>query len=249
MRMDAHAARMMWVSRVGLRSFVLAFLVFTLGLSATLSCSSPQKQEPTPQEILDEAGNKLANLESVHFKLDAEGGAFTVGPGLAASSLEGDVLKPDRLHVKGKTNIGGMTLDLNIIAVGDQIYFANPLTRRWEKLSANTGAKVPRVLGSDGVARVLNSASNVRRNEDATIDGVTTYHLAGELDPAALASIFGSSAGSSPVPGEIWIGKDDFLVRQIRLSGPLMENDAANVVRTIHLSRFDEPVLIEAPVR
>lgn len=249
MRTYARAARTRRVSRVAPRSFVLGFLVLALGLSTVLSCNSPQNQEPTAQEILGEASNKLANLESLHFKLDAEGGGFTVGPGLTASSLEGDVLKPDRLHVKGKTNIAGMALELNIIAVGDQIYLANPLTRQWEKLSADTGATVPRVLGSDGVARVLNSASNVKRNEDATVDGVTNYHVAGELDPAALASIFGTAAGPAPVPGEIWIGKEDFLVRQIRLSGPLMENDAPNVVRTIQLSRFDEPVLIEAPVR
>jgi hypothetical protein len=47
---------------------------------------------------------------------------------------------------------------------------------------------------------------------------------------------------------EVWIGRDDFLLRSIRLEGRITEAEAEGIVRTLKLSGFDVPVTIEAPI-
>ena len=46
---------------------------------------------------------------------------------------------------------------------------------------------------------------------------------------------------------EVWVGRDDYLVRKVRLTGRLVEADTPEIVRVLELSRFDEPVSIEPP--
>ena len=46
---------------------------------------------------------------------------------------------------------------------------------------------------------------------------------------------------------ELWIGKDDMLLRRLRLTGPISPDEDAAAVRTVELSEFDEAVQITAP--
>ena len=46
---------------------------------------------------------------------------------------------------------------------------------------------------------------------------------------------------------ELWIGKDDKLVRRLRLTGPISSAEDAAAVRTVELSEFDEAVRVTAP--
>jgi hypothetical protein len=49
------------------------------------------------------------------------------------------------------------------------------------------------------------------------------------------------------VKGTIWIGKEDRLVRRVRLDGPFGGDDPDDVIRVVTLSKFDEPISIELP--
>jgi hypothetical protein len=54
------------------------------------------------------------------------------------------------------------------------------------------------------------------------------------------------------VPGtaigvELWIGKGDLLVRSIKLTGKITENEVSGIVRILSLSNFDESISIALP--
>jgi hypothetical protein len=49
------------------------------------------------------------------------------------------------------------------------------------------------------------------------------------------------------VPFTIWVGKQDFRLRRVRLEGPVAENEPASIVRTLEMSKFDEAVTITSP--
>jgi hypothetical protein len=49
------------------------------------------------------------------------------------------------------------------------------------------------------------------------------------------------------VPAEVWVGAEDFLVRQLRLEGPIDAGDTDSTIRTLKFSNFNQPVIIERP--
>jgi hypothetical protein len=81
-----------------------------------------------------------------------------------------------------------------------------------------------------------------------TLDGTRVYHLSGAVPAAAIVDMIGGQAVVELVGGELWVGADDFLVRQVRLQGAIAPAEKASVVRVLKLSRFNEPVTIEPPV-
>ena len=46
---------------------------------------------------------------------------------------------------------------------------------------------------------------------------------------------------------DLWIGKDDSLVRRVVVSGALTFSEATTMKRTLELSGFDQPITITPP--
>ena len=95
--------------------------------------------------------------------------------------------------------------------------------------------------------------------DEETIDGEPTTVVEGLLDvrQVALAGVGTPAAGmETPAAGDlpdpllvqIWIDAEGRVVR-LQLDGPLTDAEAANVVRRLDLSAFDEEVDIQPPGR
>ena len=50
-----------------------------------------------------------------------------------------------------------------------------------------------------------------------------------------------------PIDTKLWIGKEDFLLRQVRIKGQITEGEEPEIVRILKLSQFNQPVSIELP--
>ena len=46
---------------------------------------------------------------------------------------------------------------------------------------------------------------------------------------------------------ELWVGKDDLLVRSIKLTGQITATEVPGIVRTLSLSNFNETLNIALP--
>ena len=64
---------------------------------------------------------------------------------------------------------------------------------------------------------------------------------------SAFAEMMDSQSTTDVVNGELWIGADDFLLRQLMLEGPLDAGDTDSTVRVLEFSNFDTPVAIARP--
>ena len=99
-----------------------------------------------------------------------------------------------------------------------------------------------------GVTTLATAMTNVTLVGAETVDGTEAHHLTGRVPNDRVATFL----GTAPIPGEtavdLWIGIEDSLVRRVELRGPTVEGDAAEVVRALEFSAFDEPVTIEPPV-
>src|SRR5436190_225979 len=108
------------------RRSVLGALV-AVGLSST-ACSGQKAADLTPEEILQKSSDALKQAKSLHFKLSSTGGMMSMGSGLVAKSIEGDVVKPDRLKGSATSTFGKVTVDIGFVVVGAHQYITNPIT-------------------------------------------------------------------------------------------------------------------------
>lgn len=237
-----------------MRTLLFAWLVAAILASAVLSaCVAPQAQEPTrkkeltAQEIADKSAETMKEVKSIHFVLEVENGTMVVAPGITVDKVEGDAVRPDRMHLNTTANVAGFTVEIELIGAEGKQYLLNPLTRRWEPLQVAFPAS-NLFEPERGVAEIMKNVKNLTKLPNETIDGVDSYHLKGTIDSTVIAAIVGGAASGSPVELEAWVGVNDFFIRQMKLGGAVLQGDRAEAIRTLRLSRFNEPVTIEPPV-
>ncbi len=226
-----------------LLSFI-TLVVMVIGCAGP--AETPAETPLTALEIIDKSSQKLQGINSFHFVLEHVGGGTPIAMGLKMNEAVGDVAKPDRLKMTASGTMAGMFLEVEIISVGEVTYMTNPLTGRWELLPTEFRALSVFDMNS-GVAAIMRGIADLTRLDDEEMDGVPGYHLRGSIDSGDLASITGSSVEGVKIDTEVWIGKEDFLVRLIKLEGKITESEVAGIVRTLKLSNFNEEVSIELP--
>ena len=229
----------------------IVILVFP-GCNQSAAPSSPaptQVPSPTaltPAEIISQAGEKLGSISSFHFVLDHNGGGTPISGGIEMTKADGDVVKPDKLKMTITGAAMGMTIEVQLITIGDQTYMTNPFTSQWDLLPNDF--KVLSVFDpNSGIAAILKGLNNPNKLNDEPIQGVNCYHLSGGIDSGKLSSITGSSVQGVNIATEVWVGKDDFWPRQFKLDGKITDTEKPGIVRTLSLSAFNSPVSIVSP--
>jgi lipoprotein LprG len=227
---------------------IIGVVVLLVILLAACGPKAPPTPTPlTAAEIIEKSAEKMETLSSFHFELDQVGGGTPIAMGLEMTKAVGDVARPGKLKTTISATIAGMFLEVGIITVGETTYMTNPLTMQWEPLPSEFSAVA--LFNPDiGIKAIIKGVKNPTKLEDEEVAGIFCYHLKGTLDSSDLRPFVGSAALEGiPIGTEIWIGKDDFLLRQIKLEGRLTEAEKPGIIRTITLSKFDQPVTIELP--
>lgn len=203
-------------------------------------------EAPTAAEIVAGAAEKTAELKSFRFTLDVEN-VPPSGGGLSLTSAKGEVIVPDRLGAKASGTFSRIPIETELVIVGDEDYFLDPLTRQWRRLDVDT-SPVAFFDPAKGVVSVIERAVELEAAGSEAVGGVETHRLTGKVkagDAAPLLAV--SSTSDRLVDVELWIGKDDLLLRRIRVRGPVGEGEPADAGRTVELSDFGRPFEIEAP--
>ena len=203
-------------------------------------------KEPTAAEIVADAAEKTAEVKSFRFTLDVENVPAS-GSGLSLTSADGEVIVPDRLRAKASAIFSRIPIETELVIVGDEDYFLDPLTRRWRRLDVGT-SPVAFFDPAKGVLGVIEGAVEIEAAGSETVGGVETYRLTGQVkgrDAAPLLVV--SSTSDRLVDVELWIGKDDLILRRIRVRGPVGEGEPAEASRTVEISDFGQKFEIEAP--
>jgi lipoprotein LprG len=218
-----------------LRAAAPAALVLALA-----GCGGGQSAE----ELVDETVAATSAVESFHLVIETQA-VETSGQGLSLTFVEGDVLVPDRL----KGRVGGSFLGLSIttdLVVVDDEYFLKVPFGGWQQIDVDT---LPSAFfdPEQGILAVIEGASGLERDGSEAIGGVDCARITGQVRAGALKPLLDDAEGDAMLGMELWIGKDDKLLRRLQLNGPIEPEESADAVRTVDLSRFDEPVEIEAP--
>jgi len=230
------------------RNFLVTLIWLILIVTVVGGCAE-QEATPTPltaSQIIDKSSEKMQTLNSFHFTLDQVGGGTPIAMGIEMQKAFGDVVRPDRLTMTIDGTFSGMALEVIIITVGRVIYMTNPLSGQWETPPAEFD--ILSVFNPNAfIASVMQDITGLTKLADENSGGVICYHLSGSISSDDLSAITGSSVKGVAINVEVWIGKDDLLLRSVKLTGKITETEVPGIVRTLNLSDFNEVISIELP--
>ncbi len=195
-------------------------------------------------ELLTAAATAFAGLQGFHFVLTQESATIPLPPNFALESAEGNIVLPDRFEAELETEVQGVNVSVDAIAIGSDTWLTNPFTRQWQKLDvdlrdfADLAALLPTLLPA---------IQNPEIAGESTIDGVRSHRVVGRADSSELQDALPFSLPGLEVEIEVWIGVDDSLPRRLRVIGQLIAGESGDAVRQIDLTRFNRPVRINPP--
>lgn len=223
-------------------TLILGFLV-----AVTILFSCGGQTEGDANEIIDSAAAAMAGVTSLHFRLDMGDAGVEFIPGMTATKMEGDAVRPDRMQATIQVVVGGIPLKVEYRAIGDSHYVTNPLDRQsWQALP---GAAIAESLLDPGVGvmAILAELTDLELQGIDSIGGADSFRITGFAPSSTVAGFLDSPSAGGSTRVEIWIGADDSLVRKIVLHGPSLKGDPPDTLRTLELSRFNSSISIVAP--
>jgi len=123
----------------------------------------------------------------------------------------------------------------------------NPFNRQWQPLPSGNSLK-DIFDPTQGIKSVAEALQNPEVTAEEQVGGVATYRVEGTVDSAILEAAAPIAEPGLTVNVKVWIGKDDSLIRRVRLEGPIAPDEPQDIVRTLDVSKFDESVTIEPPI-
>ena len=100
---------------------------------------------------------------------------------------------------------------------------------------------------TESVTALLAGMDDLTLLGDGELEDGPAFVIRGVGPTEALAQLIPGALPGSFIPTELWVGKADGRLRQVRLTGPLVAGDLPDTVRLVRLkSLVDEPE-IKAP--
>jgi len=224
---------------------LLAGLGVVLAALAVAGCGRGGGSGEDPATVVRDSAAATEKVKSFHFALDISKVPKTA-KGLRLTGAEGDAKVPDRLRAQVSGTFAGFPLSTKLVAVGGRVWIENPLSGSWQAVDVDT---TPGFLldPQKGVLGVMRGMTHVENDGSEEVDGDSTTRIKGTIDAAVVGPLVAASGASGSVAVTLWIGKDDRILRRIEVRGPVGVGEPADAVRAVELSRFGEPVAVEAP--
>lgn len=218
--------------------------VAAVALLATAGCGGGG-DGASAAEIVSESASATEAVQRFHFTLDVQNVPRS-GTGLQLTSAEGDVVAPDRARADVAGNFAGVPIATQVVAIGEDVWLKNPLSAKWEAIDVAT-TPIALLDPSRGVLGVMQGITDPQDEGTEVVDGTTLRKLTGTVSATDVAPLVAVSPSEREVPVTLWIGEEDHLLRRIEVSGPVADGEPEDALRVVDISRFDEPVTIEAP--
>jgi hypothetical protein len=213
--------------------------------AAALAPAGATAASPPVARLVEQTLAATARVRSFHFALQVDHPPLNPA-GLSIASAVGDVRVPDRLAARFSGTLSGITLKSALVFVGTRYYLQDPFSGKWRNLDANTNP-VKFFNPAKGVLAVIRGARGLVMRGSERVSGVDCWRVAGKAPSRSLVYVLGAVPSPRLVPVTIWLGKDDHVLRRVRLEGPINKGDSPRVARQLTVSSLDEQVKIEAP--
>ena len=226
----------------------ILFVLLLLGLMLTAwGTNSPQIP---PAEVITRAGDAMLQAPSFHFKIDISGKPVVLNQvtHLSLRSAEGDFARPDKMGVHLKVLLAVAAAELDMIALGNEQYLTNVLTRQWEVLPPKFGFN-PAIMFDPqvGLEQLLKAGlDNAHWIGVEALDGKSLFHLQGGISGERLQGMSSGLIGKGPVDVDLWIEPDTYLPRTAVIVDKDSDPDKP-ATWTMTFSSYGKAVNIAAP--
>jgi hypothetical protein len=218
-------------------------------------------QAPTEVEaLLESAVSAMSELDSFSFTLTTLNGETQFVEGITLQEIAGAVERPASFTATAEVDLIIATLEFTIISVDGRLWFTNPLgdgeTFEEIDLSELTDFDPTVVINPDRllIPALSTIESPVLVGEEELEDGVRANRIDGTVNLAKVAGLDATPVANDLgftlpelVPFSVWIDADS-LVRRIEVTGPILPEEADDIVRRVDIFGFNEEVDIQAPV-
>jgi hypothetical protein len=234
-------------------------LILLLILAA---CNGDDEAESLdPAAILESAAQQLDDAESFELTLEVSGApvhlnaeAIGLDTPIQLRRAEGFVARPDGLQANVTVLIEDSAVEIEVIAVADDQYLFHPILTlgRWQAITFSPDFNPASLVdGDQSIANALRSAAEVTDMGEADLDGLTVYHLHGQVEAAQVKAVtvglIGTETGS--VEADFFIRQDNGRLEQLVLVEPInpeIDPDEASTW-AIGLYNYGTDVTVTAP--
>ena len=107
---------------------IVPLWILACGTDAT---ATPEPATPSPGQIIEQSGVKMAALQSASFTLESDGKTSAKFFGVELNFMEGQVDMPERfkVRVEATTTFPRTFIELNVVGVGDRIFISDPIKK------------------------------------------------------------------------------------------------------------------------
>jgi len=195
-------------------------------------------------DVLRRGAERMDRVKSFHFELEHEKGTTQIVRNLQMVTASGDVVPPDRLRLDAKAKSGPLNIAVGIIAIPGHSYITNPLTGRWEEEQISVAAFFD---PATGVTALMRAATEPRVTGTEKVDGRNAYRVEAFVDSGSMTLFASNPVAGRKLKARAWVGVDDPVLVRVEIEGAVSEGEPAALLRRLTLSKFDEPIQINAP--
>ena len=201
----------------------------------------------SPEAILETALATMAEVETYHFDMIMQismiSGGITIDVPL---SYIGDVKTPDRQQGILTMELFGVSIESEVIIIGETSYTKDPETGQW---AIGTADDVVPFTPDSFVGTDTAELDDLVLIGEEDLEGTSVYHLRGTISTQEVEVAIGEAEGVLQV--DYLIGLEDWRIRQIAIEMELIEEggdpEKISLTANMKFSDYNREVVIEAP--
>ncbi|MBT8247518.1 MAG: LppX_LprAFG lipoprotein [Acidimicrobiia bacterium] len=229
------------MARLGILAIVIVLAATackddTGATSSLVSTTAPL----TVEEILTDAAATMQAVETLRYEISLSGAPITL-LGVELRSAAGQYAAPESSQALLEAAIGGLTIELATIAIGETSWLTNPLTGAWDEYTGSRAFNPAIIFDPELGWKPLLTTDLT--DASYTVEG-DSYIVTGTAAGARVEVLTAGLVESQPVDIRFEINRDSFHVTRMDFA---TSGDAGVTDWLLELSEFDEPVSINPP--
>lgn len=201
-------------------------------------------------EVLQNASQRLAETETMHFAMDVDGKTLIDPAGtMQLLSAKGMMERPNKVDVEFQLRVlGAQTVSIRMITIGDESWTTDIVTGKWVTAPDEFGYN-PSILydNQNGLGPVMGKLDDAEVAGTEEIDGRAAYHITGHTSQGVIRPLTSGTMKGDPIGIDLWIDGETWDILRLIVREPEDSGNDEPATWTMNLSDHNQEVDIEAP--